>query len=231
MPSGNPGQKKKKHDRTFPSSASLRKAGGAGNIFFNIIKYFWSYHPIYLAGFDLTTLKIQSPRRAEVGENRTPPPGWTLLEWRGEHSIFIPRVHGGHSSPPGANFNPGSQSLPLGTRLKSGIRLLKKMVHSSGENIYVVKYWMQDPLRGIPRQGCQMVCFQTKNPNLGKFFRVSDWKMLIYFMAIWNILLIFGIFYDHLVHCVFIWYSFSGFGIMHQEILATLYLEFYENCT
>jgi cell division protein FtsW (lipid II flippase) len=46
--------------------------------------------------------------------------------------------------------------------------------------------------------------------------------MLIYFMGIWNILLIFGIFYDHFVHCVFIWYSFSGFGIMHQEILATL---------
>jgi hypothetical protein len=36
-------------------------------------------------------------------------------------------------------------------------------------------------------------------------------------MAIWNILRIFGIFYDHLVHCVFIWYSFSGFGIMQQE--------------
>jgi hypothetical protein len=45
-------------------------------------------------------------------------------------------------------------------------------------------------------QVCQMVCFQTKNPNLGKFFRVLNWKMLIY------------IFYDHLVHCVFIWYSF-----------------------
>jgi hypothetical protein len=36
-------------------------------------------------------------------------------------------------------------------------------------------------------------------------------------MAIWNILQTFGIFYDHLVQCVFIWYIFSGFGIMHQE--------------
>jgi hypothetical protein len=35
-------------------------------------------------------------------------------------------------------------------------------------------------------QVCQMVCFQTKNPNLGKFFRVLNWKMLIY------------IFYGHL---------------------------------
>jgi hypothetical protein len=27
-----------------------------------------------------------------------------------------------------------------------------------------------------------MVCFQTKNPNLGKFWRVLQWKMLVYFM-------------------------------------------------
>jgi hypothetical protein len=33
-------------------------------------------------------------------------------------------------------------------------------------------------------QGCQMVCFQDKNPNLGKFWRVLDWTMLMYFMAI-----------------------------------------------
>jgi hypothetical protein len=33
-------------------------------------------------------------------------------------------------------------------------------------------------------QGCQMVCFQTKNPNLDKFWRALDWKMLTYFMAI-----------------------------------------------
>jgi hypothetical protein len=61
-----------------------------------------------------------------------------------------------------------------------------------------------------------MVCFQTKNRNLGKIFRVSDWKMLInllydhleyfmtileYFMTIWDI----------------IWDIFSCFGFMHQE--------------
>jgi hypothetical protein len=66
-------------------------------------------------------------------------------------------------------------------------------------------------------QGCQMVCFQTKNPNLGKFLRALDWKTLIFFMAIWNILWRFGIFYGHLVHFVFIWYIFSRFGIMYQE--------------
>jgi hypothetical protein len=62
-----------------------------------------------------------------------------------------------------------------------------------------------------------MVCFQTKNPNLGKFLRALDGKMLIYFMTIWNILRTFGKFYDHLVHFVLIWYSFSGFGIMYRQ--------------
>jgi hypothetical protein len=36
-------------------------------------------------------------------------------------------------------------------------------------------------------------------------------------MIIWNILRTFGIFYDHLVHFVFNWYIFPGFGIMYQE--------------
>jgi hypothetical protein len=35
-------------------------------------------------------------------------------------------------------------------------------------------------------QGCQMICFQTKNTNLGKSWSALDWKMLVYFMAIWN---------------------------------------------
>jgi hypothetical protein len=33
-------------------------------------------------------------------------------------------------------------------------------------------------------QGCQMVSFQTKNPNLGKFLSALDTKVLIYFMVI-----------------------------------------------
>jgi hypothetical protein len=53
-----------------------------------------------------------------------------------------------------------------------------------------------------------MVSFQAKNPNLGKFWRALDWKMLIYYMATWNILQIFGLTCDHLVHFVFIWYIF-----------------------
>jgi hypothetical protein len=45
------------------------------------------------------------------------------------------------------------------------------------------------------RKGCQMVGFQTKNPNSDKFWRALDWKMfkifyghLEYFMEIWDIL-------------------------------------------
>jgi hypothetical protein len=67
-----------------------------------------------------------------------------------------------------------------------------------------------------------MVSFQTKNPNLGKFWRALDGKMLIYFRVIWNILRIFGIFYDHLVHFVFIWYIFPVLVSCTQENLATL---------
>jgi hypothetical protein len=69
-----------------------------------------------------------------------------------------------------------------------------------------------------PIQGCQMVSFQTKNPNLDIFWSALDWKMLIYFKAICNISPTLEIFYDHMygtfcVHLV----HFSGFGIMYQE--------------
>jgi hypothetical protein len=62
-----------------------------------------------------------------------------------------------------------------------------------------------------------MVYFQTKNPNLGKFWRDLDWKMLIYFMAIWNILRAFEICYAHWIRFLLIWYIFSGFGTMYRE--------------
>jgi hypothetical protein len=51
-------------------------------------------------------------------------------------------------------------------------------------------------------QGCQMVYFQTKNPTLGKFWRVLQRYIL------WP----FGRFYDHLVHFVAIRYILWSFG-------------------
>jgi hypothetical protein len=67
-------------------------------------------------------------------------------------------------------------------------------------------------------QGCQMVCFQTKNSNLGIFLRalciLEKWKYFI-FMP-------FGIFYDHLVYFVFISYFFPVLVSWTNKNLATL---------
>jgi hypothetical protein len=63
-------------------------------------------------------------------------------------------------------------------------------------------------------QGCQMVYFQTKNRNLGKFWRVLQWRMEVYFLALWSILQPFYIFYGHLVYFVVIWYIFPRSGIL-----------------
>jgi hypothetical protein len=55
--------------------------------------------------------------------------------------------------------------------------------------------------------------FSQKIPNFGKFWRVLQWKILVYFMTIWSIfgpLEIFyghfGIFCGHLVYCPPFWY-------------------------
>jgi hypothetical protein len=56
----------------------------------------------------------------------------------------------------------------------------------------------------------RLECFQTKNPNSGKFWRVFQWKMIGYLMAIRHILRPLSIF------CV-IWYIFSSFGKLYQE--------------
>jgi hypothetical protein len=66
--------------------------------------------------------------------------------------------------------------------------------------------------------------FQTNNTSLGKlgkFWRALDWKMMIYYMAIWNILQEFGICYNHLVHFV---YFFTVLVSCTNKNLATLQL-------
>jgi hypothetical protein len=62
----------------------------------------------------------------------------------------------------------------------------------------VVSYEVEKSNFG-PIQGCQMVCFQTKNSNLGKFFRALEWKRSLYFIGIGNIFRSFGIIYGRLV--------------------------------
>jgi hypothetical protein len=73
-----------------------------------------------------------------------------------------------------------------------------------------------------PAQGCQMVCFQTKNPNLGKFLRAWQWKMLAYFIDTWSILRSFVMFYGYLVQFVEIWYIFPVLVFCSKKNLATL---------
>jgi hypothetical protein len=67
---------------------------------------------------------------------------------------------------------------------------------------------------GGRNQGCQMVYFQTKNPNVGKFWSVLGrlenvgifYGHLEYFVNIWDMVSQLGTFCVHLVYCVFIWY-------------------------
>jgi hypothetical protein len=51
-----------------------------------------------------------------------------------------------------------------------------------------------------------MVCFQTKNPNLGKFLRVLQWKMTV-------------IFYGHLVHFTVFCFILWTFGIVRGNLV------------
>jgi hypothetical protein len=59
-----------------------------------------------------------------------------------------------------------------------------------------------------------MVYFKTKNHNLGKFWRPLEWKVLVYFMVVGNILWPYGIFYLHWVYCTASWYILWSFGIV-----------------
>jgi hypothetical protein len=58
--------------------------------------------------------------------------------------------------------------------------------------------------------------FQTKNFNLGKFWRALQLKMLVHFMAIWSILQPFGFFTAIWYFCGHLIY-FSCFGMLDQE--------------
>jgi hypothetical protein len=60
-----------------------------------------------------------------------------------------------------------------------------------------------------------MVCFQTKNPKLHKFWRALELKLLEYFIVIWNILQSFGIPIG--TYCCGNLVYFPRFGILCQE--------------
>jgi hypothetical protein len=73
-----------------------------------------------------------------------------------------------------------------------------------------------------PTRVARWSMFKPKNPNLDKFRRVLQWKMLVYVAYICYILRPFGIFYGHLVYLVAIWYIFSCFVMLYQETSGNL---------
>jgi hypothetical protein len=64
--------------------------------------------------------------------------------------------------------------------------------------------------------------FSDQKSQFGLILRALDWKMLVYFKAIWNILRTFGVFYDHLAHLMTIWYIFPVLVSQAKKNLATL---------
>jgi hypothetical protein len=71
-------------------------------------------------------------------------------------------------------------------------RFRGKSFESSDENKNVL---LLRALRCV--QGCQMVYFPTKNPNLSKSLRALQWKIFVHFVIIWSILRPYGIFCGH----------------------------------
>jgi hypothetical protein len=67
------------------------------------------------------------------------------------------------------------------------------------------------------KQGCQMVYFPTKNPNLVTFWRTLEWKRLLYIMVISNILIPLCIFYWNFVILFVVWCIIPQFGILYLE--------------
>jgi hypothetical protein len=85
----------------------------------------------------------------------------------------------------------------------------------------IKKGWKRNSGTGLPESICTY--FQNKNTILGKFWRVLKWKMVVYFMSIWYILQLFGIFYGHSVYFLVIWYIFPVSVCCSKKNLATLH--------
>jgi hypothetical protein len=68
-----------------------------------------------------------------------------------------------------------------------------------------------------------LVSFQTKTPNLGKFWRVLQWNLLAYCMASWSIVsylvyfMVIWYIFAVLVYFMVIWFIFFRFGMLYQD--------------
>jgi hypothetical protein len=63
-----------------------------------------------------------------------------------------------------------------------------------------------------------MAYFQTKKPNLGKFWSDLQLKLLVYFMVIRSILWPLGILCGPLVYFMVIWYTFHVWDVVPRKI-------------
>jgi hypothetical protein len=81
------------------------------------------------------------------------------------------------------------------------------------ERNHLWDFILTSPANGVDliAQCCQMVYFQTKNRNLGKFRKVLQWKMLVFFVPFW-----------YSGHLVVIWYMFPVLVYCTEKNLATL---------
>jgi hypothetical protein len=72
-------------------------------------------------------------------------------------------------------------------------------------------------------QCCQIFYFQTKNPDLGTFWRALEWKMLLYFVTFQDNLWPFGM-YGSLVCIIYgsLVYFFQFWYVWTKKNLATL---------
>jgi hypothetical protein len=93
-----------------------------------------------------------------------------------------------HLSPPFTSNMYFFQMPMVRGRIKS-----RKFVWSTFFSVFILS-----PDSG-KEQGCQTAYFQTENTNLGKFWRVLQWKTLVH---LWP----FGLFYCHLIYFVIIQY-------------------------
>jgi hypothetical protein len=118
--------------------------------------------------------------------------------------------------------NPDCLLISFGAKFKSASHLA---ILRSARGHAFLRVGKQPKELGWPahrEQGCQMAYFPTKKSNLGKFGRVSQSKIIVYFMAIWSILRPFGIFYGHSVYFMVIWYIFPVWVCCTMKNLATL---------
>jgi hypothetical protein len=116
----------------------------------------------------------------------------------------------------------GRWNLPQWVRIRPKQRFYSILETSFPKGIPVKmgmksKHWEAKRQTKCPLQGCQMVYFQTKNSDLGKFWRTLQWMMLVYIMNICSILQPSNIFYGHLVYFLVNWYIFPRVGMLYQE--------------